>query len=69
MKRRGRLLKVKYGYNPNSSSIGTHVNAFLLGAAVFALALNSLAIVTISLRAKLDLKIENPKKEKKPERL
>ena len=31
--RRGRVLKVKTGYNPNSSSIGSQIPAFLAWAA------------------------------------
>ena len=39
---KGRILKVKPGYNPNSSSIGTHITVFLSSSAVFAMALNTL---------------------------
>jgi hypothetical protein len=50
MKTRGRILRVKLGYNPNSSSIGTHINAFLLGTAAFTIAANLiLAIVSSTL--------------------
>jgi hypothetical protein len=32
MKKNGKILRVKTGYNPNSSSIGTHIPAFLFSA-------------------------------------
>lgn len=34
-KPRGKLLKVKFGVNPNSSSIGTDVIYMMLGTAMF----------------------------------
>ena len=52
MKPRGRILKVKHGYNPNSSSIGTEITAFLWGAAVFSAAVNLLAAVVQSIAAR-----------------
>ena len=52
MSSKGKVLKIKLGYNPNSSSIGTHINAFLLGTAVFALAGNVLTAVVAAARAK-----------------
>ncbi|MBF0430598.1 MAG: hypothetical protein HQK83_04930 [Fibrobacteria bacterium] len=51
MTSKGRILKVKYGYNPNSSSIGTHINAFLLGSAIFTIAANVLIAMVISMKA------------------
>jgi hypothetical protein len=35
---RGRILAVKWGYNPNSSSLGVDVTFLLLGAAALSLA-------------------------------
>ena len=37
-KRRGRILAVKWGMNPNSSSLGVDVTFLLFGAAALALA-------------------------------
>lgn len=37
MKRRGRILAVKWGYNPNSSSLGVDVTFLLFGAATLSL--------------------------------
>ena len=42
MRPKGRVLKVKTGYNPNSSSIGTEITVFLWGAAIFTLVVNTL---------------------------
>jgi hypothetical protein len=36
MKLKGKILKIKTGYNPNSSSIGTHLSLFIKGTAVVA---------------------------------
>lgn len=30
--KKGKILRVKTGYNPNSSSIGTHIPAFIFSA-------------------------------------
>ena len=38
MKRKGRILAVKWGLNPNSSSLGVDVTFLLFGAAAVALA-------------------------------
>lgn len=37
MRRRGRVLAVKLGYNPNSSSLGVDVTFLLFGAAALSL--------------------------------
>ena len=37
MRRRGRILAVKWGYNPNSSSLGVDVTFLLFGMAAVAL--------------------------------
>ena len=41
MKKRGRVLRLKTGYNPNSSSVGSHIPLFLFlasGASVLTVA-------------------------------
>jgi hypothetical protein len=43
-KQKGRILKVKKGYNPNSSSIGSDILAFLIfagGAGIFSVILSN----------------------------
>ena len=37
LRRRGRILSVKWGFNPNSSSLGVDVTFLLLGMAAIAL--------------------------------
>ena len=45
MRRRGRILRVKLGNNPNSSSLGTDIQVLLFGSA--ALALITVVLTTI----------------------
>jgi hypothetical protein len=47
--RRGRILAVKWGYNPNSSSLGVDVTFLLFGMAAIALLT---PIVSLFLRAR-----------------
>lgn len=49
MRRRGRILAVKWGYNPNSSSLGVDVTFLLFGMAAIALLT---PIVSLFLRAR-----------------
>lgn len=49
MARRGRVLAVKWGYNPNSSSLGVDVTFLLFGMSAVALLT---PIVSLALRAK-----------------
>ncbi len=49
MKRRGRILAVKWGYNPNSSSLGVDVTFLLFGMAAIALLT---PIISLFLRAR-----------------
>jgi hypothetical protein len=53
---RGRILRVKTGYNPNSSSVGSLIPAFLAfaasSAALTVLAMNSLDAVNKHIRKK-----------------
>ncbi len=48
-RRRGRILAVKWGYNPNSSSLGVDVTFLLFGMAAIALLT---PIVSLFLRAR-----------------
>ncbi len=48
-KRRGRVLAVKWGYNPNSSSLGVDVTFLLFGMAAVALLT---PIISLFLRAR-----------------
>lgn len=55
----GKILRVKTGYNPNSSSVGSHIPAFLsfaVGTGVFAIiASQMLNMIGIHIRKKKDL--------------
>jgi hypothetical protein len=52
MRPKGRVLKVKTGYNPNSSSIGTEITVFLWGAAIFTLVANTLFALSATVMQK-----------------
>ncbi len=57
MARRGRILAVKWGYNPNSSSLGVDVTFLLFGMAAIALLT---PIVSLFLRARRARRAELP---------
>jgi len=50
-RRRGRILAIKWGLNPNSSSLGVDVTFLLFGAAALALA-TPLVATLVRLKAK-----------------
>jgi len=50
-KRRGRILAVKWGYNPNSSSLGVDVTFLLFGAMAIALFTPLIALFVRARRA------------------
>ncbi len=45
---KGRILKIKTGYNPNSSSIGIDLIAFYTGAAALTLVFNTVVAILAS---------------------
>jgi len=45
---KGRILKIKTGYNPNSSSIGLDMVAFLTAGAAVTLLFNTIAAILAS---------------------
>jgi hypothetical protein len=53
--RRGRILAVKWGYNPNSSSLGVDVTFLLFGMATIALLT---PIVSLFLRSRRRLPVD-----------
>ncbi|OGS21962.1 MAG: hypothetical protein A3J83_00885 [Elusimicrobia bacterium RIFOXYA2_FULL_40_6] len=57
---KGRILAVKYGYNPNSSSIGANISVFLWATASVSLFINTIIPLIIS-----KLNKQNKKNEKK----
>ncbi|HBG28121.1 MAG: hypothetical protein A2Y10_06530 [Planctomycetes bacterium GWF2_41_51] len=66
MNQRGKILRVKTGYNPNSSSIGTHIPAFIFSAiasGVFAvIAMQTLNTIETVIRKRKD-SLTSDKKE------
>ena len=63
---KGKVLKVKTGYNPNSSSIGTHINMFLLGSAAIATFMGTLIVAINAFKEERveENKLKNSLKEK-----
>jgi hypothetical protein len=53
----GKILRVKTGYNPNSSSIGTHIPAFLFSA----IASGTLAIIAMQTINMIEIVIKKRK--------
>jgi hypothetical protein len=48
---KGRILKIKTGYNPNSSSIGVDMVAFLTGGAAVTVLFNAMAAILAAAKA------------------
>jgi hypothetical protein len=48
---KGRILKIKTGYNPNSSSIGVDMVAFLTGGAAVTVLFNAIAAILSARKA------------------
>ena len=53
MRRRGRILVVKWGYNPNSSSLGVDVTFLMFGMAAVALLTPIVSLILRSRRRAL----------------
>ncbi len=64
---KGKILKIKTGYNPNSSSIGTDLTPLLIGGSIISLLIPVITIiVSRKLKRKPEEKIsseENPSPE------
>ena len=46
----GKILKIKTGYNPNSSSIGADIVVFFTAGAAFTLLFNTAAAIVVAAR-------------------
>ncbi len=57
----GRILKIKTGYNPNSSSIGVDVVIFFTAGAAMTVLFNTLAAVLTVAKAGTDARLEDLK--------
>lgn len=58
--RKGKILRVKTGYNPNSSSVGSHIPAFL----AFAAGAGSLTIIVMNILNTVSGHIRKRKEQK-----
>lgn len=57
----GKILKIKTGYNPNSSSIGVDVVIFFTAGAAMTVLFNTLAAVLTAAKAENDGRLESKK--------
>ncbi len=57
----GRILKIKTGYNPNSSSIGVDVVIFFTAGAAMTVLFNTLAAVLTAAKAGTDARLDDLK--------
>ena len=62
--KKGKILKIKTGYNPNSSSIGTDLTPLLIGGTIISLLI---PVITIIVSRKLKRKPEAPETNSSPE--
>jgi len=58
---KGRILKIKTGYNPNSSSIGLDMVAFLTAGAAVTVLFNTIAAILSATTAKKHMRLEMAK--------
>ncbi|OGS22203.1 MAG: hypothetical protein A2252_12365 [Elusimicrobia bacterium RIFOXYA2_FULL_39_19] len=61
-KNKGKVLKVKYGYNPNSSSVGTLLLAFPVSLFVVAALVNVVSVILMDTKGKSKKDEEKNKK-------
>ena len=62
--KKGKILKIKTGYNPNSSSIGTDLTPLLIGGTIISLLI---PVITIIVSRKLKGKPEAAETDSSPE--
>lgn len=61
-KKKGRVLKIKTGFNPNSSSIGTNLTPLILAGSVISLAVPALSfMLAVFLRRRMKKEEARPK--------
>lgn len=56
----GKILRFKSGYNPNSSSVGSHIPAFLF----YAVGTGAMTIIVLNIMNQVDKLIKKGKKTK-----
>jgi hypothetical protein len=64
----GRILKIKTGYNPNSSSIGVDLVVFFTAGAAVTLLFNTVAAIVASARARDEATADAPAGDAERER-
>jgi hypothetical protein len=66
---KGRILKIKTGYNPNSSSIGVDMVVFFSAGAGIMVLFNTIAAILTSQKAVKSVRVEKPKEISAPGQL
>lgn len=64
---KGRILKIKTGYNPNSSSIGVDVVVFFTAGAAVTILFNTVAAIVCAASAQEGGRLEDMKKRPEPD--
>lgn len=64
---KGRILKIKTGYNPNSSSIGVDVVVFFTAGAAVTILFNTVAAIVGAASAQEGGSLEDSKKRPEPD--
>ncbi len=60
---RGRILKIKTGYNPNSSSVGADIIVFFTAGAAATVLFNTVAAIAVAAKAQEDGRLEEAQKK------
>ncbi|HBG04844.1 MAG: hypothetical protein A2075_11400 [Geobacteraceae bacterium GWC2_58_44] len=63
---KGRILKIKTGYNPNSSSVGVDIVVFFSAGAAVTILFNTVAAIVCAAQARGDGHPEEPRQEGAP---
>jgi hypothetical protein len=63
---KGRILKVKTGYNPNSSSVGADIIVFFTAGAAVTILFNVIAAIVGAAKAQEDGRLEEAQKTARP---
>ncbi|HBA88146.1 MAG TPA: hypothetical protein DCZ75_09235 [Geobacter sp.] len=64
---KGRILKIKTGYNPNSSSVGVDIVVFFTAGAAVTLLFNTVAAIVCAAKAQDGTPLEEPQHRPAPE--
>jgi len=64
---KGRILKIKTGYNPNSSSVGVDIVVFFTAGAAVTMLFNTVAAIVCAAKAQEAIHREEPRHQSAPE--